>query len=183
MALLKPQGFVEDDWTFLADDQPPPSSGDIVVSFARLARDWDALVNHDGRLGVVFPNSEREEALRIHLPRLQLVVLNFPAFSDGRAYSIARQLRLEGFAGELRATGNVLPDQLQFMLQVGFDSAEVNDRFPRDYWLSYLRRMTLTYQHDLADGRTPHPAASVWIARQSAPPPPDAGRKANGAEK
>ena len=138
--------------------------------------------NHDGRLGVVFPNSEREEALRIYIQRLQLVVLNFPAFNDGRSYSIARQLRLEGFAGELRATGNVLPDQLQFMLQVGFDSLDVNDRFPRDYWLRYLRRMSLTYQHDLADGKSPNPAASVWVARQSEPAPPENGRKAGGVK-
>ena len=66
-------------------------------------------------------------------------------------------MRANGFAGELRATGNVLPDQLQFMLQVGFDSFEVNDRFPRDYWLRYLRRMSLTYQHDLADGKSAEP--------------------------
>ena len=35
MPLLKAQGFVEDDWTILADDEAPPASGDIVVPFAR----------------------------------------------------------------------------------------------------------------------------------------------------
>ena len=50
--------------------------------------------------------------------------LNFPKFTDGRAYSQAFLLRRRlGFQGELRATGDVLPDQLQLMQRSGFDSA------------------------------------------------------------
>lgn len=50
--------------------------------------------------------------------------LNFPKFTDGRAYSQAFLLRRRlGFKGELRATGDVLVDQLQQMQRSGFDSA------------------------------------------------------------
>lgn len=50
--------------------------------------------------------------------------LNFPKFTDGRAYSQAYLLRRRlGFKGELRATGDVLVDQLQLMQRSGFDSA------------------------------------------------------------
>jgi len=50
--------------------------------------------------------------------------LNFPRFTDGRAYSQAYLLRRRlGFKGELRATGDVLVDQLQLMQRSGFDSA------------------------------------------------------------
>ena len=50
--------------------------------------------------------------------------LNFPKFTDGRAYSQAYLLRQRlGFKGELRATGDVLVDQLQLMQRSGFDSA------------------------------------------------------------
>jgi uncharacterized protein (DUF934 family) len=56
-------------------------------------------------------------------------VLNFPKFSDGRAYSQARLLRGRlGYAGELRATGGVLQDQLPFMLRCGFDSFESDQK-------------------------------------------------------
>jgi uncharacterized protein (DUF934 family) len=50
--------------------------------------------------------------------------LNFPKFTDGRAYSQAFLLRRRlGFAGELRATGDVLIDQLVQMERTGFDAA------------------------------------------------------------
>jgi uncharacterized protein (DUF934 family) len=50
--------------------------------------------------------------------------LQFPAFTDGRAYSQAFLLRRRlHFAGELRATGDVLIDQLVQMQRTGFDVA------------------------------------------------------------
>ena len=57
-----------------------------------------------------------------YLDRLKLVEVNFPAFTDGRGYSSARILREAGYAGELRAVGDVLVDQLFAMRRCGFDS-------------------------------------------------------------
>ena len=57
-----------------------------------------------------------------HLERLQLVEVNFPVFGDGRGYSAARILREAGYAGELRAVGEVLVDQIAFMRRCGFDA-------------------------------------------------------------
>jgi uncharacterized protein (DUF934 family) len=57
--------------------------------------------------------------------RIDLV---FPKFTDGRAYSQAFLLRRRlGFAGELRATGDVLIDQLVQMQRTGFDVAVLKD--------------------------------------------------------
>jgi uncharacterized protein (DUF934 family) len=75
--------------------------------------------------------------------------LPFPAFVDGRAYSIARQIRQLGYRGELRATGNVLPDQFQFMSQVGFNTFEVSERFPLEMWQAAAKQMSLAYQRGL----------------------------------
>ncbi|MGH6874186.1 MAG: DUF934 domain-containing protein [Aestuariivirgaceae bacterium] len=179
MPLLKPNGFVNDDWTILNGEEALPAGGDIALPWPRLQRDWDSLAKHDGRLGVLFPNNEKVAQLRLYLPRLALVALNFPAFNDGRSLSIARQLRLEGYSGEIRATGNVLPDQLQFMLQVGFDSFEVSERFTGQRWIDSLKRMSLTYQHDLADAKTTQGAAAVWKARHG-PTATPTGRKNAG---
>jgi uncharacterized protein (DUF934 family) len=56
-----------------------------------------------------------------------LIALNFPKFSDGRAFSTARLLREKfGYRGELRAVGNVLSDQIPFMRRVGFDAFGVS---------------------------------------------------------
>jgi len=74
---------------------------------------------------VSLANTDPVEDLAPHLARLRLIVLEFPKFSDGRAYSQARLLRGRlGYRGELRATGGVLQDQIAFMLRCGFDSFE-----------------------------------------------------------
>lgn len=74
---------------------------------------------------VSLANTDPVEDLAPHLGRLRLIVLEFPKFSDGRAYSQARLLRGRlGYRGELRATGGVLQDQIAFMLRCGFDSFE-----------------------------------------------------------
>ena len=61
-------------------------------------------------------------ALLPHLGQLALIEVSFPSFRDGRGYSAARVLREGGYAGELRAAGDVLVDQLPFMRRCGFDS-------------------------------------------------------------
>ena len=74
---------------------------------------------------VALTNTDQLDALKTHLGRLKLIVLHFPKFTDGRAYSQARLLRGRlGYRGELRATGAVLRDQLPFLLRCGFDSFE-----------------------------------------------------------
>jgi uncharacterized protein (DUF934 family) len=56
---------------------------------------------------------------------LSAVALNFPKFTDGRAYSGAALLRTRyGFKGEIRAIGDVLRDQFFFMQRCGFDAIQ-----------------------------------------------------------
>ena len=74
-------------------------------------------------------NTDDVQALGDRLAGVNLIVLHFPKFSDGRAYSQARLLRGRlGYTGELRATGGVLQDQLPFMLRCGFDSFESDQK-------------------------------------------------------
>jgi uncharacterized protein (DUF934 family) len=169
MPLLRNNTFVADAWVVLADDAPLSDGARAIVSFARLQKDWDVLAKHTGLLGVTLANTVRAEELVPYLSRLALIVLSFPAFTDGRSYSLARQLRRDGYRGELRAAGNLLPDQLQFMLQVGIDSFDVPDRFPIEVWQKAARQMSLTYQRGLTragDERevwsTRHQGFSAW---------------------
>ena len=70
-------------------------------------------------------NTDDVLALGDRLAGMKLVVLHFPKFTDGRAYSQARLLRERlGYTGGLRATGAVFLDQLPFLLRCGFDSFE-----------------------------------------------------------
>ena len=77
-------------------------------------------------VGVTIPNDADIEDLAQELPRFALVALQFPKWVDGRAYSQARLLRARyRFAGEVRATGEVLIDMLPLLKRTGFDTAQL----------------------------------------------------------
>lgn len=164
MPLLKNNTLISDTWIHAGLDDQLPEAGDVIVPFARLLRDYDALRQRSAKLGVAFSNIDRAEALATFLPGVSLVVLPFPAFSDGRAFSLARQIREMGFRGELRASGNVLPDQLQFMQQVGFDTFDIGERFPLETWKKASRQMSLAYQRGLFRRNS---EAEVWTERHT----------------
>ena len=163
MPLLKNNAFVADQFVTLADDEPLPDGGKVIVSFARLAQEWDTLAKFTGVLGVRLLNTDKVESLAPYISQIALLVLNFPAFGDGRSYSLARGLRLDGYRGELRAEGNILPDQLQYMRQVGFDSFAVSDRFPLQTWQAAGHQMSLAYQRGLFRQAQ---ETEVWSTRQ-----------------
>jgi len=78
--------------------------------------------------GVELPNDTEIAAIAGDLKRWQLVVLRFPKWTDGRAYSQARLLRSRhGFGGELRAAGDVVPDMAPLLHRAGFTSAQLRD--------------------------------------------------------
>lgn len=67
-------------------------------------------------------------ALQADIAKAAVIDLHFPKFTDGRAYSQAALIRKRlGFKGELRATGDVLVDQLQLMQRTGFSTAVLRD--------------------------------------------------------
>jgi uncharacterized protein (DUF934 family) len=63
----------------------------------------------------------------LDLESLERIDLNFPKFTDGRAFSQAFVLRRRGFTGDIRAHGDVLIDQLLQMQRSGFSSAVLRD--------------------------------------------------------
>lgn len=69
----------------------------------------------------------------------ELVRVAFPAFSDGRGFTLARHLRAKGYTGRLRAKGHVIADQYAMARRAGFDEVEISDdlaaRQPADQWL------------------------------------------------
>lgn len=166
MRLLKNGEFFTDSWARLDDEEVVPQGADIIVSAQRLKANFGTLMLHKGRLAVVLPNNSGVEEIADYLEALDAVVLEFPSFTDGRAYSQARRLRGPlGFRGELRAAGNILPDQLAFMRQCGIDTFEVNGRFDLAVWQRAVTAMTVTYQSGYLPDRGFAPA-DVWSARE-----------------
>ena len=79
------------------------------------------------------------------------IELHFPSFTDGRAFSQAYLIRRRlGFSGDLRATGDVLADQLIQMERTGFSSAVLADGVDPADARRQLDRFAAFYQGDVA---------------------------------
>jgi uncharacterized protein (DUF934 family) len=127
--LWTPDGFRDDDWAHGMDADALASNGKIILPLAAfLGLDPQARADALPRLGVLVAPGETLDALLEFLPSLSMIALAFPAFNDGRSFSKAQLLRSRhGYAGALRAVGQVLVDQLPHMLRVGFDEFEVTN--------------------------------------------------------
>jgi uncharacterized protein (DUF934 family) len=82
----------------------------------------DSFLGQSNATAVRLEPDEDARALIPYLDRLALIEVSFPKYRDGRGYSAARILREAGYKGELRASGDVLVDQVPFMRRCGFDS-------------------------------------------------------------
>jgi uncharacterized protein (DUF934 family) len=155
MPLIKDGRVVDDPWLALADDAPLPPTGPVLVSLAGFREQRDALLTRGAPLGVRLKSAELAAELGADAAKLDLVAIEFPTFRDGRGYSTARLLRERwGFAGELRAVGNVLRDQPLFMHRCGFDAFEVADARAVELWRQAIAEFTVFYQR-AADDRVP----------------------------
>ncbi len=147
MPLLKNGAIIEDRWQVAADGEPLPADAAVIVSLARWQAERAALLGRNAPLGVRLANTHKVEDLAADVDRFDLIVLEFPKFVDGRAYSQARLLRERyGYRGELRATGNVLRDELQFMQRCGFDAFEIADPKAVEAWRAAIGEFSVFYQ-------------------------------------
>jgi len=97
----------------------------------------------------------------LDLAGVDRIDLNFPKFTDGRAYSQAFLLRRRlGFKGELRATGDVLIDQLVQMQRSGFDVAVLREGQNLEFAQRQFDRFPAFYQGDAVVTK-PHFAQGV----------------------
>ncbi|HTT82443.1 MAG TPA: phosphoadenylyl-sulfate reductase [Rhizomicrobium sp.] len=162
MLLIRNGEIVTDDFVALHDDAPITVKGAIILSAARFLADPMLVKQRAAPIGVAWPNNRPVAELAPYLDRLALVALNFPTFRDGRAYGQARQLREQHrFAGELRATGDVLRDQFLFMLRAGFDSFEVRKDADAAAFPEVVSRYSVFYQ------RSAGGAAIAAVSRRS----------------
>ena len=119
----------------------------------------DAFLEQPDAASVRIEAGDDVRRLAPHLDRVRLVEVDFPRFRDGRGFSSARVLREMGYAGEIKATGDVLVDLVYFMRRCGFDSfAPDRPLDPADAEAA-LARWEHVYQ-PAADGRVP-----IWKLR------------------
>jgi uncharacterized protein (DUF934 family) len=147
MPLIKNGQLAEDRYVRVLDDAPLADGVPVIVPAARFLADAEDILRREVPTGVLWPNNRRVAELAPFVDRLALIVLTFPVFKDGRAYSQARQLRERyAFRGELRATGQILRDQFLFMIRAGFDALEVVKNSDADAYAAVLKRYSVFYQ-------------------------------------
>lgn len=135
-----------DPWVKLADDAAVPS-GSVIVSFARLKNDNNAIFAAASAVGVEVPSDVKIEELLPFLPRLNLVMVRFANMRDGRPFSVGRLLReRHGFTGDLRSIGDIIPDQVLFLLRCGYTSFDVADSFSLDALKRCVNAYSAWYQ-------------------------------------
>ena len=147
MALLKRDRITDDPWHAMDDEAELPLGVPVIVSYERWQKDRAALLERNGELGIVLRSDQPPALIADDLHRFTLVCLEFPKFTDGRAYSYARLLRARyDFTGEIRAVGVVLRDQLLFMRRCGFDAFHIPDDADPDDWTIAFKELSTPYQ-------------------------------------
>ena len=148
--LINTRQQIKDSWIRLTDDQEVEDQSHVIVCLHRLKRDWTQLQALKVALAVELEPDAVAEELLFALPVLELIVLHFEVFADGRAFSQARLLRDRyRFAGDIRARGDVIRDQLAFMQRCGFSQFEIGDDEDSQLVLLAFNEISLGYQSDL----------------------------------
>jgi len=147
MPLIKQGRIAADPFQPVADGAPLPGEGPILIGLARWQEERGLIEPRNTPIGVRLKPAEAVDQLAGDLDRLALVVLEFPKFNDGRAFSQARLLRQRyGYKGEIRATGRVLRDQLLFMHRSGFDAYEVGEEITPEILAAAIASISFVYQ-------------------------------------
>lgn len=120
--------FIDDHWRDLAVDAPLIDLDHVFIPFGLYLEHKEQILSGNGVLGLIVNPGDDVHLIGDAVSRFSAIAIEFPTFGDGRGYSSARLLRERyGFDGELRARGDILTDQVQFLQRCGFDSLEVVD--------------------------------------------------------
>ena len=156
--------FADDQWHTIADDVAIPAEGHVLITLARWRAQRTSLATLGAPIGIVADAGASLHPDSDDLGQLAVIALAFPKFTDGRAYSTARRLRnLAGYRGQIRATGDVLLDQIPLMLRSGFDAFEIR-HLPT---IAALERGQLPALMQIYQPTSETPARP-WISRRDA---------------
>ncbi len=146
-----------DAWHAVPDDQAPVPAAHLLLTLTQ----WQAARTtwpQGLAVGVQLANTVDVEDIAADLPRLALVALEFPKWVDGRAYSQAHVLRARlRYAGEVRATGDVVVDMMPLLQRTGVDAVVLREGERRS---SAERALTFFPAHYQGDVSQPQPLFS-----------------------
>jgi uncharacterized protein (DUF934 family) len=153
--LIKNNAVIEDNWSLVKEAATVAElpAGKVIVPLALWHANKAELLAR-GDVGVWLASADSAAVLKDDLTKLPLIAVNFPAFTDGRGYSIARILRDHfKYQGEIRAVGDVLRDQLFYMKRSGFDAFSMRENDKSEQALQSLNDFSNSYQAGADDAR------------------------------
>lgn len=146
--IIRNRAVVEDSWQLL-EAQPAaiPADGDVIVPLALWRARRAELVGRRGGLGLRVEPADELDTVAADLGHFKVIAIHFPKFTDGRGYSTARLLRERlGFKGEIRAIGDVLRDNLNYLSRCGFDAFVLKSQDKLEEALASFDDFTEGYQ-------------------------------------
>ncbi|QRV24182.1 DUF934 domain-containing protein [Marinomonas foliarum] len=149
--LIKNGEIVDNTYYWLQDAEQAATANSIVP-----AQKWLADKDSIGDIaGIWLEAGDGVEFLQdVDLKQFQVIGINFPAFTDGRGFSYARLLKERlNYQGEIRALGNFIPDQLGFLIRVGFNSFQFNEEVDLEKALALHKPFSIAYQGDVSEPR------------------------------
>ena len=145
--------FDDNDWVRRSEQAVPVPAAGLLLTLAQwqaVRQQWPDTLP----VGVQLDNTDDVAVLAPDLPRLALVALDFPKWTDGRAYSQARLLRgRHRFGGHLRAQGDVVVDMAPLLSRTGFSSARLRAGQSLQVAQRSLRAFGAYYQGDVLQPR------------------------------
>ncbi len=165
MALINLTGIQPTDYRVLAEGETPAEGETVAVPLASLLEAEQTFFASAGSVGAVIDTETAFDALGEVSDKINFAVIDFPAFGDGRGFSLAVRLRKDyAFKGEIRATGPVIPDQALFLLRAGFDTIDAADerkaafeaaleRYPAFYQTDFGGQVSVAHARHSAEGQ------------------------------
>lgn len=150
MPLLINRKVVEDNWTLINDDafseEGAVPAGDIIVPLALFTEHRESLAARNNQVAIQVNGDDDLTQVLENLEQFPLIAIDFPAFRDGRGFSIARLLVRAEYKGEIRATGDIGQDRLAYMERCGFTAIQISDDLFKPEMLNAFEEMSNYYQ-------------------------------------
>ncbi|MGH1360655.1 MAG: DUF934 domain-containing protein [Burkholderiaceae bacterium] len=146
--LINATEIITDQWILFTGDAADVPVGSKVLlpieEWLERTRVWQ---EHAGAVGILLEPTDDPARLKPWLDQIELVSIDFPKFTDGRGFSIARLLRSRlGFSGAIRAVGEIVADQVPMLQRCGFTEFETASDRQAEIALELLSILLPTYQ-------------------------------------
>lgn len=150
--LIKDGVIVDDKWRLEGQlssrrDGGLPGEDHVIVSLESWLFQRELFSPSEEQVGVYTEAGEIPKALLDNIHRFPLIAIKFSSFVDGRGFSMGTLLRERyGYAGELRAIGNIIPDQLFYLKRCGFNAFSMAEGVDLTVACSALKDFSESYQ-------------------------------------